>query len=76
MSQDYEVVPNPNGGWNVIADRATRASSHHETQEAAYAEARRLARNGGGGEVRIHGRDGKIRQSNTIAKPDPVSPRG
>ena len=29
----------------------------------------------GGGEVRIHGTDGKIRNSNTIGKPDPNPPR-
>jgi len=66
MRKDYEVVPNPSGGWDVKADRGERASSHHDTQEQAYDAARRLAENAGGGEVRIHGEDGRIRQSNTI----------
>lgn len=30
----------------------------------------------GGGEIRIHGEDGKIRQSDAIATPDPFPPRG
>jgi Uncharacterized protein conserved in bacteria (DUF2188) len=76
VSQDYEVVPNPEGGWRVIADGASRAASQHDTQEAAHAEARRLAENAGGGEGRIHGMDGRIRESDTIAKPDPFPPRG
>jgi hypothetical protein len=66
MRKDYEVVPNANGGWDVKADRGERASSHHDTQEDAYQTARRLAVNAGGGEVRIHGKDGRIRRSNTI----------
>jgi hypothetical protein len=76
MPRDYEVTPNPKGGWDVIADGGKRASSHHDTQKAAHQAARRLAENAGGGEVRIHGRDGRIRQSDTIAKPDPFPPRG
>jgi hypothetical protein len=35
---------------------------------------RRLAKNAGGGEVRIHGMGGQIHQSDTIAKPEPRSP--
>ena len=76
VSQDYEVVPNPEGGWRVIADGASRASSRHDTQRAARADARRLAEKAGGGEVRIHGVDGWVRESDTIGKPDPFPPRG
>ena len=76
MPRDYEVTPSPDGGWNVIADGAKRRSSHHDTQSAAHQAARHLAANAGGGEIRIHGRDGKIRQSDTIKKPDPFPPRG
>ena len=50
MSED-EVAPNADGGWDATADGASRASSHHQTQEAAHAEARRLAENAGGGEA-------------------------
>jgi len=75
MPKDYEVVPKGDG-WDVVAGGGVRASSHHDTQEQAHQTARRLAENAGGGEVRIHGRDGKIRESDTIAKPDPFPPRG
>ena len=75
VTQDYEVVPNPEGGWDVIADGGMRASSHHFTQESAYSEAYRLAENASG-EVRMHGRNGEIHESDTIAKPDPFPPRG
>jgi Uncharacterized protein conserved in bacteria (DUF2188) len=76
MPRDYEITPNPKGGWDVIADGGKRASSHHDTQKAAHAAARLYATKAGGGEIRIHGKDGQIRQSDTIAKPDPFPPRG
>ncbi len=68
MSED-EVAPNTVGGWDVTADGASRASSHYQTQEAVHAGARRLAENAGGGEVRIHGRDGQIGKSDTTVPP-------
>jgi hypothetical protein len=76
VSQDYEVVPNPEGGWRVIANGASKAASQHGTKDAAHAEARRLAQNAGGGEVRIRGMGGEILESDTIAKPHPFRPRG
>ena len=62
----------------MACDRRRRVPREHRkhTQEAAHAEARRLAENAGGGEVRIHGMDGQIRESDTIAKSDPFPPRG
>lgn len=36
------------------------------TQESAYDYARRTARMMGGGEISIHGRDGRVREKNTI----------
>jgi len=68
---DYDVTPNPEGGWNARREGADRASSHHSTQRDAQQAATRYAGNSGGGEVRIHGTDGRIRNSNTIGKPDP-----
>jgi hypothetical protein len=72
---DYEVTRNSDGGWDARRDGARRASSHHDRQSDAYAAARGYALNSGGGEVRIHGTDGRIRNSNTIGKPDPNPPR-
>lgn len=70
------VVPNPDGGWDVKAPKADRASSHHDTQAEAIDRAKEIVGNAGGGEVRIHGTDGRIRDSDTV-KPgrDPFPPR-
>lgn len=70
------VVPNPNGGWDVVKPRGQRVSSHHDTQGEAIDRGREIVRNAGGGEVRIHGRDGKIRDSDTVPPGnDPNPPR-
>jgi hypothetical protein len=72
---DYDVTPNPEGGWDARREGADRASSLHNTQREAQQAATRYAGNSGGGEVRIHGTDGRIRNTNTIGKPDPNPPR-
>lgn len=70
------VVPNPDGGWDVKAPGAKRASSHHDTQSDAEKRAKEIVRNNGGGEVRIHRPDGTIRDSDTVAPGnDPKSSR-
>ena len=71
-----DVVPNPDGGWDVKAPGASKASAHKGTQTEAVDRAREIVRNRGGGEVRIHGRDGQIRDSDTIPPGnDPFPPR-
>ena len=73
---DRHVVPNSDGGWDVKAANARRASSHHHTQADAERRAKEIVGNLGGGEVRIHGRDGRIRDSDTVAPGrDPFPPR-
>jgi hypothetical protein len=71
-----DVVPSPRGGWEVKSPGRTTSDSHHRTQKAAEERAKRELGREGGGEVRIHGRDGKIRDSDTVppAK-DPNPPR-
>lgn len=70
------VVPSERGGWDVAKPGAGRASSNHPTQSEAEQRAKEIVRRQGGGEVVIHGRDGRIRDSDTIppAK-DPNPPR-
>jgi len=68
------VVPNENGGWDVKAPGAQRASSHHDTQKGAIDRGREIIRNAGGGELNIHGTDGAIRAKDTIPKGN--DPRG
>ena len=73
---ERHVVPNPGGGWDVRAPGADRASAHVETQSAGIDRAREIVRNTGGGEVVIHSRDGRIRDSDTVAPGnDPNPPR-
>lgn len=71
-----DVVPNPDGGWDVKAPGASRASAHRDTQAEAVDRAREIVKNLGGGEVRTRGRDGKIRDSDTVPDGnDPCPPR-
>ena len=71
---NYSVVKNLNGGWDSKRDGATRASSHADTQREAEAEAKLFSGNSGGGEVRIHGEDGKIRDSDTVPPANDPNP--
>ena len=75
MANRRHVVPRPAGGWAVKAPGSRRASSVHRTQAAAEAAAKRALRKSGGGEATIHGRDGRIRDSDTVGRPDPNPPR-
>ena len=70
------VVPNDDGGWDVRAPGAARSSAHTNTQADAIRRAREIVGNAGGGEVVIHDRHGRIRDSDTIAPGnDPCPPR-
>ncbi len=70
------VVPNQQGGWNVRKPGASRSSSHHGTQAEAEARAKEILSRIGGGEAVIHGRDGRIRDSDTVPPGnDPAPPR-
>ena len=73
---DRHVTPDPEGGWDVRKPGASRASSHHDTQAEAIDRAREIVGNQGGGEVVTHGRDGQIRDKDTIPPAnDPFPPR-
>lgn len=76
MSENRHVVPNAEGGWDVKAPGAKRASSHHDTLREAEQQAKKTVGNQGGGEVLIHGQDGRIRDKDTVAPAkDPFPPR-
>lgn len=71
------VTVNPNGGWDVKAPDAERASSHHDTQADAINRAKEIVSNLGGGEVSIQDRHGKIREGITVPPGnDPYPPKG
>ena len=63
---EAHVVPNPRGGWDVVVSGRRHIDSHHADQARAEARARALLRERGGGQAVIHGRDGRIRESNSI----------
>jgi len=65
-SNDRFVVQSPDGGWDVKAPDAKRVSARTETQAEAESRAKEIVGNLGGGEVRIQGRDGKFRDSDTV----------
>ncbi|RWL15137.1 MAG: DUF2188 domain-containing protein [Mesorhizobium sp.] len=72
---DRYVTKHPRG-WAVQAPGAQRASSVHGTQRDAEKAAKQTVGNLGGGEVRIQGRDGRWRDSDTVAPGnDPNPPR-
>jgi hypothetical protein len=76
MGTGRDVVPNPDGGWDVTKPDADRASGHFDTQAGAIDRAREIIGNDGGGELRIHGRDGRIRDTDTVwPGNDPNPPR-
>lgn len=70
------VTPVPDSPkWQVKRDGAERASAITDSQRAADARAREIARNSGGAEVVTHGEDGRISSKDTIGRPDPFPPR-
>lgn len=69
------VVKHPEG-WAVRAPGAQRASAVMPTQGQAEKVAKAIVRNQGGGEVTIGGRDGRFRDSDTVAPGnDPFPPK-
>jgi len=73
---ERHVVRDPEGGWKVRAPRADRASGHFDTQQQAIDRTREIVGNSGGGEVVIHDRGGRVRDSDTIVPGnDPNPPR-
>jgi hypothetical protein len=73
---ERHIAPNPAGGWYVQKPGSSRAGSHRDTQAQAMGRAREIVGNSGGGEVVIHGRTGRVRDSDTVAPGnDPNPPR-
>lgn len=76
MGKNDRYVTRHEEGWAVKKPGADRVSSHHDTQSEAEHRAKEIVGNLGGGEVRIQGRDGKWRDSDTVPPGnDPDPPR-
>lgn len=64
-------------GWADKNDSATKPAGVYDTQAEAQAAARQHLHNQGGGELTTHGRDGQIRDKDTVAPGnDPCPPKG
>ncbi|HEX8832391.1 MAG TPA: DUF2188 domain-containing protein [Longimicrobium sp.] len=73
MKKTQHVVPQ-NGGWAVRREGDSKASRVFEKQTDAISHARDEARKAGG-ELVIHGRDGRIREKNSYGR-DSFPPKG
>jgi hypothetical protein len=74
MAQNKRTVgPAKGGGWQVTGGPK---DSKTPTQEKGVDRARRELNQTGGGELLIKGRDGKVRDQNTIGRPDPEKTKG
>ena len=73
MKKTQHVVPQ-NGQWAVREERSNQPPRVFEKQTDAINHARSEARKDGG-EIVIHGRDGRIREKNSYGR-DSFPPRG
>lgn len=69
----HHVVPDPEGGWDVKKGGATKSSKHFDNKQNAVDWGRQVSRNQKS-EFLIHGRDGKIQQSDSHGG-DPNPPK-
>lgn len=74
MSNYHVSKDKGRGKWRITKEGAERVSSYADTQKEAEQLAKQFAANSGGGEVRIHGLDGKIRDSDTVAPGNDPNP--
>lgn len=75
MSRDtHRVLPNGGNAWKVQRDGNERPSHVVTTQQAAIDIAREISRNQGT-ELQIHGRNGRIRESDSHGN-DQYPPKG
>lgn len=76
MSGNDRYVVKHADGWAVKKAHADRASDVFGTQAEAEIRAKEIVENRGGGEVRIQGRNGQWRDSDTVAPGnDPFPPK-
>lgn len=74
MNRNQHVTPHPDGGWQVKAANAVRATKRTRTQAEAIQFARGIATNQHS-EVVTHRPNGRIRAKDSYGN-DPFPPRG
>lgn len=76
MSKNDRYVVKHGANWAVKKGNAKRASAVTNTQGQAETRAKQIVKNLGGGEVRVQNRQGKFRDSDTVAPGrDPNPPK-
>jgi hypothetical protein len=71
------VQQRDDGNWEVRKPDSNRASAVAPTQSESIDRGRMILGNDGGGELQVRGRNGQIRQQDTIAPGnDPRSSKG
>jgi len=71
---NQHVTPHPDGGYQVIAEGASRATRRFPTQKEAIAAGREIAKKQQV-ELIIHNKEGQIRDKDSYGN-DPFPPRG
>jgi 1,2-phenylacetyl-CoA epoxidase PaaB subunit len=69
MASKRYVRENDHGGWDVLQEGHHRSSVHAATKADAVAQARKVIRREGGGEVKVMNRAGKIVTADTVTVP-------
>jgi Uncharacterized protein conserved in bacteria (DUF2188) len=64
--REAHIIPGSKGAWEVVEPGAGAAHSQHSTKREAVEQAKDLLQRHGGGEAVVHGRDGRIRQSESV----------
>ncbi|MBT0663129.1 DUF2188 domain-containing protein [Geobacter pelophilus] len=72
--KEHHVVPNSNGGWDVVKPGAQRVSVHTETKREAINQGRTISQNQQS-EFIIHNKNGRISGADSHGN-DPFPPRG
>jgi hypothetical protein len=69
----HHVVPNPGGGWDSKKGGGIKSIKHFDRKDEAIIFTRKISQNQDS-ELVIHGKDGKIQQSDSHGN-DPCPPK-